>query len=440
MVLIATLDVLTRADVSGLVSGMKKGADSVGGFINRIVGLKGLLAGLAGYFTLRGMEQFVGGAIDRVATITKSAHALGMGVQALSAYQDGAEKAGLELDVFTRNIKNMRDYIGNATTGNKAAAESFATLGVDIGAIANLSAEEQLAAIADGFREVGLNVQTTSAVLNVFGGRTGQQMIGVLARGSEGLRQWSADAKAAGLVFDDLSGQKVLAAKRALKDVDDVVKALGNAIAIELAPVLGNLAGKFAETSQAGGNLQASVRNAMDAVAQFMAPVLNIAHALHIVFKLVQTVVMEVIGRIASLFDSVGITTGWAEEQWAAAKKTAEELGETGNAKWWGSAMIDNLKTARFAADDAAAKALANGIQQTPIGDVAGKMKNIENAATLRGSREAYSADLKARANMAADPAIQLSQKQLTELQKINQGIAKLNTISGLVDWEGAAL
>ncbi len=429
MAIVATLDILTRANTAGLVGQFQRATLTLQRFGERALGLRSLLGGLAAAFTVRSIEQFIKSGMEEVATITKMAQSLGMGTEAMAAYQNGAEHVGIETEALVRNLKTMRVTIGEASEGSGAATKALETLGVSAADIANLPAEEQLKAIAEGFRTTGINVQTTQAAMEIFGSRTAVQLIPILSKGRAGLEAMEEEARKSGIAFDALSGEKVRAANLALKEAWEVVDALKRALAIELAPVLTAVAQYFGGVGASAGNMRDNVRKAMDTIISGMAMAANVTQIWYAGFLSIKQLVQDVfllfamgieqMSRVGQLVPGA-VRPQWLDDAREAARgfrqyweealdATEKKLEGTIGGQWWGAALKENLAQAREAADAAAKEALAGRAPITEVGMMGGMMggkTTPANAAVYANTIEAASAIIKARQAMGGDPAV----------------------------------
>ena len=435
MATVKTIDVLLKASTAGYEAGMKRASQSNAAFSASMKMVRTAAAGMAAYFSGRAVVGFIQDQARAINETSKMAKALGMGTEAFAGLQDGFEDFGVDIGQFENNTRKMRQSISDATTGGKEAAEAFGMLGISASDIVNLSADQQMMAIADAFQQAGVSVHTTAAAIKIFG-RNATDMLPVLAQGRGGLQGMIDQAKQLGLAFDEVAGKKVRDAALAFDQIGDVFKGVGRTIAIELAPYLTALSNGFATAATAGDNMQGSIQGASSALGPIVTTLGTVGHVFYSVFKVFQAGVTTILDGIVRLVEGVAsieklfpdsMQTGTAdaitrfrEELDAQVLKTGGELNQT-----WGDLLSGNTwgqqwEAAAETARQAARSAVNNAVGETPI-ELAATVKYEPPAALLKGTKEAASAYIAYQRNLngMANPQVKLAAEQLRVQKEI---------------------
>lgn len=160
----------------------------------------------------------------------------------------------------------------DAAKGNESANEAFAALNINVGDFVSMSTEDKLAALADGFANAKNSTLAYDAVLQLMG-KSGGELIPLLAQGADGIKQAFDDAAAASdetvTKLDDV-GDRIGAAFATIKSYGaeaisyllDRVEALGTGLAAivafigELPNGLDAAKKAFEDTTQAAADLK----------------------------------------------------------------------------------------------------------------------------------------------------------------------------------------
>lgn len=415
MAVVATLNILTKVSTDGLTAGFSKASSSVQQFGDKVLGLGGVLKGMAAYFSARALTNWIGGSMKAIDEAARMANVLGMSTEAFTGLQDGMEDAGVGTEAFEKAIKNMRQAMAGAAGGEKAAAQAFASLGINVQDILNMPADEQLSRIADAFRAVGVNVHSTDAALQIFGSRAGMNLLPILGQGSQALQKFKDDAKAAGLVISDFDAAQVRQANLAMKDIKDAFTGIANTIAIQISPHLTAISKQFINAGEAGANAGKAVTKSFGGLDDVMKVLIGGLQFLDKTFMKLQQVPLGLQMSYANL-------TGNKDLMDEAAARVRELEGKIKNNEGsnWVADFEKELDKARQAAKDA----LANQIKPTDALANTQFNKLEPAAAMMRGSKEAYSASLKADRMMKGAADVQVA-----ELKKVNKHLGDVDPI-----------
>ena len=170
---------------------------SIGGQILGVgAGLAAPIAAAVGAFVT------AGDAIDDISQKT------GIGAESLSKLQYAADLSGSSLEGVTKAIVKMEKGIGEALSGNAAAAQSFTDIGVSVKALQGLKPEEQFLTVVDALSKIPDEAKRTAAGMAIFG-KGASELGEIIRKGGPNLEQLYKDCERLGLV---MSGEDAAAA------------------------------------------------------------------------------------------------------------------------------------------------------------------------------------------------------------------------------------
>jgi hypothetical protein len=142
------------------------------------------------------LTAFTKNAIDAVGGLGELADQLGVSTDALQALSLASTQAGISGEELQRGLAALTRKIADAATGEQAAEQAFARLGI---AFRNTEGQARpteavLVDIAERLREVESPAERAAVVTSMFGDRIGQKLIPMLSQGREGLVAMTAEA------------------------------------------------------------------------------------------------------------------------------------------------------------------------------------------------------------------------------------------------------
>lgn len=175
--------------------------------------------------------------------VAKMAKKTGMGVGMLSEMRHVANLSGTSLSGLEVGFKRMATVIIDASTGVGAAADAFKILGLDIDTIRAMKPEDQFWAITDALASIEDPTLKASLAVDLFG-RSGTDLLPILAEGKEGIAAMRQEAHDLNIVFDEETAKAAEAFQDAQTKMKAALQGLGAAIATAVMPVLKDLIDK----------------------------------------------------------------------------------------------------------------------------------------------------------------------------------------------------
>ena len=139
----------------------------------------------------------------------------GLSTETLQQWKYAENLIDVSVSTMTGSLSKLTRAMYDAQTGNKAAAETFAALGVSITDSSGhlRSAEDVFYDVIDALGGVENQTERDALAMEVMG-RSAQELNPLILQGSDALRELAAEAEATGYVLDESQIQK-------LGEVDD---------------------------------------------------------------------------------------------------------------------------------------------------------------------------------------------------------------------------
>jgi hypothetical protein len=157
---------------------------------------------MAEVFALHEITEFVGHMAELGEQALRSAAMLGMTVEQVQELGYAAQLAGTDSESFNQSMIRFERNIAEAQKGAGNAAEAFHNLGISQQDLANKSPSELLYKVADAFRDSADGANKVDYAISL-GSRSWAQMIPLLDRGGDALRQAGEDAKQTASVMNN---------------------------------------------------------------------------------------------------------------------------------------------------------------------------------------------------------------------------------------------
>ena len=218
---------------AGLQRGLKNAArrlKSIGAGIAR-VGAITLAAGAAASSAfLLATKTFTtfGDQLDKMSART------GVSVETLSALDFAAQRSGASIEDVEKGIRTLQVSIRNGTRGLETYTDAFDELGLSADQLAQMSPEEQFAAVADALASIDDPSRRAALAVQLLG-RAGTRLLPLLNNGASGIEAFKKEAQDLGLVID----RETATAAAQLTDALGDLKAQGRAIAIVIGSTIG---------------------------------------------------------------------------------------------------------------------------------------------------------------------------------------------------------
>jgi lambda family phage tail tape measure protein len=177
----------------------------------------------------------------------------GISVEALSSLRVAAQLSDTNMEALAVGLKKLSTNMADAIGGSKEAAAKFAAMGISPEQLAGYKTADQLfAALADKFKGYQDGAAKNALATDIFGKR-GEEMIGVLNRGSQGLADMAEEAKKLGVVFDGSLAKQASDLNDNIERIKLAAEGAKNGLLESLLPALVRITNELVEGRKAFG-------------------------------------------------------------------------------------------------------------------------------------------------------------------------------------------
>lgn len=233
----------TSKAVKSLRGNLNTADKAIGNVKKSLGGMKtaiGAAAGVAGFGLLAKK------ALQSADELGKVSQRLGVAASDLSALQLAASYSGVEVGTFNKLMEIFQKRVGEAAEGTGIAKDALQKFGIDAEKLAKLPLDQQLAVIADEFKNLKTPAERAAAASDLFSNR-GIKMLNFLDLGSDGLSDLRAEFKATGLEIEDSAIDQIESFNDSMTKVSAIInQALIKGLA-DAAPEMERFAQKAAE-------------------------------------------------------------------------------------------------------------------------------------------------------------------------------------------------
>ena len=184
-------------------------------------------------------------AIDSADALDNMSQRTGVSVEALSRLEVAAKLSDTSLESLQKAMGRLASQQLEAAKGGKDQLALFKAFGLSIEELDQLSPDQVLKRLSDGFAQMGDGADAASLASKLFGKGLGEELLPFLLQGSERLQEFDDKADALGVT---LSGPAAAAAARFNDELDLIklgIMGVFRSASIDLVPALTELAAKF---------------------------------------------------------------------------------------------------------------------------------------------------------------------------------------------------
>lgn len=203
----------------------------------------GLLVGV-GALTLA-MHKGLMKASEYADAVDKNSQSAGLSVEAYQELAFAFDQSGISADQFRQALGSLNRRLGEAAQGNKAYADAYKRLGIDI-RTANgglRESEEIIVEALDALGRLPSSAQQASLAAKIFGDDVGKKLVPVIRQGAEGIEELRQRARDLGLVMDEQSIAGLVNYADRVAAVKDQWAALGRELSISTLPLMEGILG-----------------------------------------------------------------------------------------------------------------------------------------------------------------------------------------------------
>ena len=254
----------------------------------------------------------------------------GVSVKALAGLKYAAEQNGASLGTIEMAIKRVASAMSDAESETSESAKAFTKLGISVEDLKGLNPEQQFLKIAGAVAQIPDPMTRSAIAVDLFG-RSGTDMLPMLAEGEAGLKKMMS----AGVKFSGWTAEGAKLAD-ALGDSFDTLKtAMGgvfNAIGASLAPALTSLAktltnitGSILVWTQAHPGLVKAIGTATLAMGLFATGIGLVSIAVKVLGTTINLYFAGILLIIGAVVVGIVLLIDWFNRAGIASQKLADE-------------------------------------------------------------------------------------------------------------------
>jgi hypothetical protein len=186
-------------------------------------------------------------------------------------------------------LQRMTRRLAEASQGTGEAVKAIAELGLSAEDLGKLAPDEQFRMIADAMSKIPSQADRVRLSFKLFDSE-GVALVNTLALGSKGIDEMRDRLAALGGTFSEVEANQVARANDALAEIGELVRGLGNRLAITLAPAIEGVANKLTEFVIASGGMTAVVVPAFESLLALTDRFIQFGNVIRGVFNVIQGV------------------------------------------------------------------------------------------------------------------------------------------------------
>lgn len=295
---IASLAVRIGADASLLVSEMGKANRSTQGLSAQFRSGISQAAKYGSAITAAGVAigvALVRRSMQAIDAQTKLARQLRATTIGLESVTRAADLAGIGNEKMAQAAKRLDVAIGDALMGMKQQERAFEALGLSAEAVSRMDIDERIASITRALRENVPASQRAAVAGELFGNRMATAIQELDAAAIADARR---EVIALGTAVSRVDGETIERANDALSSIGEVIRGMGNRLAVAVAPAIEHIATKFRETAIEAEGWKNEMEAAINTVIKGVGFAANAIHGLATVGSLAGDAVVIAFTRI----------------------------------------------------------------------------------------------------------------------------------------------
>lgn len=338
--IIGALRAVLSLDSAAFEKGLTQAQKGLRDFDQRAKAIGAGLAAVGAAVSLvgAGISLAIRGQLDRADAMGETAEKLGIGVKALSELDYAAKITGVSAEGLETSIRVLSKTMAAAVSGNKGAADLFASVGVAVkdasGAVR--PASDVMGDLADVFAKMPDGAEKTALAMKFFG-KSGADMLLMLNGGSAQLRDMAAEAARFGVVLSDETVQAAGKFNETLDVLWARLDGVTTQLMAALVPAMQAIADAAIWVSEWFANLSSVTKNWVAGLVGIVAvsgPILvalgAVIGSLGIVVSAGVSVATVVVGAFGALSTAVGVAASAVTVLTGATGMFATALAATG--------------------------------------------------------------------------------------------------------------
>lgn len=234
------------------ITSFRKRLNTLPGSIKSVAtSMTGLAAAGAGLVGVASIGHEIQKSFSNIDNLAKTSDKLGIATEKLTALRFAAEENGVAAGTTDMALQRMVRRIAEAAQGSGEAVGALNELGLSAQSLANMSPDQQFAAIAESMKGVTNQGDRVRLAMKLFDSE-GVSLVNTLRLGKDGLAAYEQEAAKLGLTVSRIDAAQIEAANDAFGRIGKAVEGITNKIAIALAPIVESVSKQLTEWGTSG--------------------------------------------------------------------------------------------------------------------------------------------------------------------------------------------
>lgn len=311
-----------------LPSGLSKSLDSMQGFsVGTVLAMSAAAGAVAALAKVVGeLHEITKKSAEDVDEILTESMTTGLSTRTIQQLKYAENLIDVSYSTITGTLTKLTQNMAQARDGNEAMAESFAALGVSIqdnttGQLRD--AESVFYEIVDALGQIKTPTERDAAAMELLG-KSAQELNPLILQGSNALKEYAAEAEAAGYVLDESQLKKLGEVDDAYQKLELQIDATKKELAVQFAPASKAAMETFANVTKAAGDTLArsgliqglaEILASLTGLLEPLGALLGITPGLTAELQPLYTVLHAIAGVFALISDvgnaAIGLLTGF---------------------------------------------------------------------------------------------------------------------------------
>src|SRR5690625_4504888 len=242
-----------------------------------------MLSAAAASAAVTGIAVMTRASMDNIDANAKLARSLDGTIDGLRAVQLAASDSGL--DGMEASLNRMNRRLGAVEMNGGPALKTVQRLNLDLQRMQGMDVDEKLAYIADQIKATGMSSQEAARHLQQLGFEQ-RGAAELFVRGGDAIRGAREEMEAYGLSISAVDAAAIEAANDAMSRAGLLTESIRNSLAVELAPIILEIASRFNDAAREAGGLgqvvHDSVRTSIEIVARLADSFAHVNRTIHV--------------------------------------------------------------------------------------------------------------------------------------------------------------
>jgi hypothetical protein len=262
------VEILARTEK--LEQGLDKAAGNISKFGGMIAGATAAVTQFAlqmGTAAVNAFIEYGAATMQAVDSTAKLSDQLGVSFEALRGLQHGGSLAGSSAEQVGDAFKKLAKQLGEVRSGNLETSKTFRELGLDGLKLSEMPLDKAFGRIAQKISEIQNPTDRAKAAMDVFG-KSGQDLLPMMAQGEEGLRKMQQEFQSLGGNMNRLDAAKI-------ENVNDAFDRLKVQVGNSASKLVANFSDELQSAAGWLGNLATTAESVFGHVANGIKTIMS---------------------------------------------------------------------------------------------------------------------------------------------------------------------